>query len=249
MSTRTERERAFHDHAYATSARARVGRYYAVNAVGERTYRDALTAAAPGGAQVLEYGCGQGSAAFDLAATGNDVLGIDISPVAIAQAAAEAAERGLADRTSFRVMDAEHLDLPAASCDVVCGSGILHHLDVAAAAAEVARVLRPEGTAVFLEPLGHNPAINAYRAMTPELRTPDEHPLLRRDLALLSASFGEVRTTFSTLTALLAAPLAGRRAFAPVLGALERVDRAVLSAPWLGPYAWCCTVLLRAPRA
>ena len=78
------------------------------------------------------------------------------------------------------------------SFDLVCGSGILHHLDLPAAMRELARVLRPSGRAVFMEPLGHNPAINAFRNRTPELRTPDEHPLLGKDLKLCRRYFGSV---------------------------------------------------------
>jgi hypothetical protein len=43
-----------------------------------------------------------------------------------------------------------------------------------------------------MEPLGHNPLLNWYRARAPDLRTPDEHPLLARDLALAESCFDEV---------------------------------------------------------
>lgn len=225
-----------------------MAKYYSINASGERAYRESLMEAAAGGAKVLEYGCGQGSAAFDLAAAGNDVVGIDISPVAIAQAGGEASRLGVADTARFLVMDAERLSFGGDSFDVVCGSGILHHLDVAAAAAEVARVLRPDGTAIFMEPMGHNPIINAYRRRTPDLRTPDEHPLLRSDLRQLENSFGTVEARFATLTALMAVPLSGRRGFGTALRALDRVDGRLLSIPRLAPYAWCCILLLRRPK-
>ena len=118
------------------------------------------------------------------AAAGAHATGIDISPVAIEMGVREAASRGLRDRTHFAVMNAEALDFPDASFDRVCGSGILHHLDLKKAYGEIARVLRPNGYGIFLEPLGHNPLINWYRRRTPQMRTEDEHPLLKSDLAL-----------------------------------------------------------------
>ena len=60
-------------------------------------------------------------------------------------------------------------------------------------AREIARTLKPGGTALFIEPLGHNPAHQLYRRMTPSMRTADEHPLLQSDLASARRHFGEVR--------------------------------------------------------
>ena len=97
--------------------------------------------------------------------------------MAIEQAIEHARAEGLEDRLTFRVMDAEQLEFADDSFNLVCGSGVLHHLDLNRAYAEVARVLEPTGIGVFEEPLGHNPAINAYRRRTPEMRTVDEHPL------------------------------------------------------------------------
>ena len=71
----------------------------------------------------------------------------------------------------FQVMNAEVLEFPDASFDLVFGVAILHHLDLDTACAEFLRVLRPSGTAVFLEPLGHNPFINLVRWATPAART------------------------------------------------------------------------------
>ncbi len=130
----------------------------------------------------LEYGCGTGSAAFDLAAEASTSTGIDISPVAIeARRVRGSRPRGV--RTSrFGVMNAEPLDLPDRSlrCGVRLGGAAPPR--AASASSEVARVLAPGGWAAFVEPLGHNPFINAYRRRTPEMRTPDEHPLRRRGL-------------------------------------------------------------------
>ena len=84
------------------------------------------------GASVLDYGCGAGARACALALRGARVCGIDISPVAIGMARDAVRREGLAGNAAFAVMDAEALDLPARSFGLVCGTSILHHLDVAA---------------------------------------------------------------------------------------------------------------------
>lgn len=245
---RLEREQEFHDRAFAEGVRATTGRFYSVTDAFFAWYEQTLRRLAPG-TRALEYGCGQGSAAFDLARSGADVIGIDISPVAVEQATAKGAAEGLSERLDFRVMDAENLDFPDDSFDLVCGSGILHHLDLARSYAEIARVLKPGGTAVFTEPMGHNPAINAYRNRTPQLRTVDEHPLLMDDLELARRWFGDVDTVFWTMTSLAAFPLRERRHFQRVVDALDGVDRLIFRvAPPLRRYAWMAGMTMRAPH-
>ncbi len=136
------------------------------------------------GKDVLEYGCGRGGAAFAITSTCRNVVGIDISQVAIARARELAVQEKVSARATFQVMNAECLEFEDESFDLVCGTGILHHLDLPKAFSEIARVLGKRGTAIFIEPMGHNPAIRLFRRLTPRLRTPDEHPLLMDDLAL-----------------------------------------------------------------
>lgn len=247
-SDRLAREAEFHDKAFAEGVRETTRRFYSVTEAFFAWYEQTLARLAPG-ARVLEYGCGQGSAAFDLARSGADVIGIDISPVAVEQAAARGEAEGLSERLDFRVMDAENLEFAPDSFDLVCGTGILHHLDLARSYAEIARVLKPGGAAVFTEPMGHNPAINAYRNRTPHLRTIDEHPLRMDDLELARRWFGDVDTTFYTLTSLTAFPLRNSRHFQRVVDVLDGVDRVLFRvAPPLRRYAWMAGMTLRSPR-
>jgi len=249
MNARLEREREFHDRAYAEDLRAPARRFYAVTGALARWYRGTLSAHAQG-ARVLEYGCGPGSRAFDLVRGGaSRVVGIDISPVAIEQATERGRAEGLADQLEFRVMDAEQLEFPDASFDMVCGSGILHHLDLTRAYAEIARVIDADGIGVFEEPLGHNPAINAYRKRTPTIRTVDEHPLRMSDFVLAERFFGEVDTRFFTLSSLAAIPLRDLPGFDGIVGGLDSFDRWLFRmAPAMRRYAWMVGITLRAPR-
>lgn len=248
-AARYERERAFHDERYVDDgARAKTEKYYEAGDAAGYRYRSLLDAI-PDGARVLEYGCGTGSAAFDLAGRGLEVVGIDISPVAIEVAEAEAERVGVADRASFQVMNAEALDLPAESFDVVCGSGVLHHLDLARALPEVERVLRPEGWAVFVEPLGHNPVINAYRRRTPEMRTPDEHPLRIEDFELARRSFDRVDVDYFNLLTLAGVPFRRFSFHSRLHDLLHRSDQRLFRrSRGLRRHAWVAVVRLARPQ-
>jgi SAM-dependent methyltransferase len=199
------------------------------------------------GLRVLEYGCGAGTYSFTLAARGADVTGIDISDVAIEQATAEASRRGLPIK--YVRMDAERLEFSDSTFDLVCGVAILHHLDLDKAFANLARVLRPGGRAVFLEPLGHNPAINLYRRLTPRLRTEDEHPLLMRDLAVGGKYFNVAGHRFFNLSTLMAVPLRHSRVLNPALDMLSGLDRMLFTiCPPARRYAWQVVLSFEQPR-
>ncbi len=173
---RKAREKDFNDHVFADETRAPLRKYYTVIGKSRQHYARSITTHCCG-KEVLEYGCGTGSAAFRLAQAGAHVIGIDISPVAIAKAKEAAADLHLTDHLQFLTMDAEQLNFADNSFDLICGTGVLHHLQLRQAYPEIARVLKPSGKAVFSEPLGHNLIINLYRKFTPRFRTVAEHPL------------------------------------------------------------------------
>ena len=248
MSTRQERERAFHDQAFANQVREPAERFWVVNQALDARYQG-LVSELGGGRRVLEYGCGEGSYAFVLAKGGAHVVGIDISDVAIEHARERAAREGVEENVEFRVMDAENLEFEADSFDFVCGRGILHHLDLENAFGEITRVIRPDGRAVFSEPLGHNPLINLYRRLTPRMRTVDEHPLLMGDFDIVRRHFADVELEFFTLSTLLAMPLEKRRSFPKLVGSLHRFDQRLFGAvPSSRRLAWMSLMRLASPR-
>ena len=180
------------------------------------------------GADVLDLGCQEGvSTAYYARLGARRVVGIDISPVAIEKARrlGELAPHG----TEFHVRDAHHTGFADASFDAVIGHAILHHLDFAAAIAEIRRVLRPGGYAVFREPLRDNPAAKLIRVLTPRARTADELPLSRAQIEWADAQFssshhgyyGLASTGLGLATSLLA-PAAS--ADNPVLRVADRLD-------------------------
>jgi SAM-dependent methyltransferase len=244
---RLRREAEFHDKAFGEGTRSSVSKFYEVTRTSRALY-ERLIGERAAGARVLEYGCGPGSYANYLAQRGAHVTGIDISPVAIEQAQEAARRAGVAERTEFRVMNAEALQAADATFDLVCGTAILHHLDLPRAYAEVARTLKPNGSAVFEEPLGHNPLINLFRRRTPHLRTPDEHPLLVSDLELAGKFFADVDVRYFHLLSLGAVPFRRTPLFAPVLRTLDALDRLLFAVlPPVRKHAWQSIIVLRRP--
>jgi len=239
---RLQREAEFHDEAFASNSREATGKYYATARAAKAHYHEQILAGARD-RTILEYGCGKGSAAFQLAASGAHVTGIDISAVGIREAQGRGRALGLEAQLQFRQMNAEVLDFNADSFDLVCGSGILHHLDIARAVAEIVRVLRPGGEAIFFEPLGHNPIINLYRRLTPAMRSADEQPLSMTDLDRITNCFDGAQVSFFGLFTLLAAPLRPA-SDSKVLRVLEAVDRVVLRRSMLQRHAWIAVIRL-----
>ena len=240
--SRRRAEQQFFDRHYALHGVESLNGFYELSAslrhFRSLLYRDCA------GRKVLEYGCGPGGHAFSLAERGATVTGIDISATAIEMAEARARQLGTA-RLTFRRGDAEALDFADASFDIVCGTGILHHLDIDRAAREVRRVLAPGGRAVFYEPVGHNPVANLYRRLTPQLHTRDEHPLRRSDFDLLRRHFTRVTTRLFDLVSVGAIPLLSLPGGRVILRALEAVDRAVLHIPGLRWWASVAVIELQ----
>lgn len=192
--------------------------------------------------KVLEYGCGMGSSAHLLAGLGAKVCGVDISEVAIKQAHLKADQTQL-NNLSFHVMDAEKLAFSDLSFDLICGTGILHHLHLEKAFGEIARVLKPTGKAIFKEPLGYNPLLKLYRILTPHLHTIDEHPLLKKDFQMARRYFNKVEVHYFDLLTLAVIPF---MKFSDSTGLLEissRLDQKIFH---IFPYLkyWAGIVIL-----
>jgi SAM-dependent methyltransferase len=104
--------------------------------------------------QVLEVGSGSGGPAVYLAASrGCHVTGVDINPHGIRNAERLAAEHGIADRLTFRTVDATGpLPFPPATFDAVVSNDAMCHL---ANRFEVLcdwyRLLRPQGRILFTD--------------------------------------------------------------------------------------------------
>ena len=101
------------------------------------------------GLKVLEIGCGVGTDGAQFANAGGDYTGVDLTNAAIELARKRFELFGLTGK--FRVADAENLDFPDESFDVVYSHGVLHHTpDINAALREIHRVLKPGARAIVM---------------------------------------------------------------------------------------------------
>lgn len=181
-------------------------------------YQQARACYAAGARRVLDFGCGKGTVGVRLAHIGYEVCGFDISPNNIAVAQRLAVRYGFGDRTHFSVQTAEQLDYADASFDLIVGMDILHHVEVPAAMAQIMRVLKPGGTAIFREHL-EVPTLEWLRQswlgrwLVPPGESLDrnitryERKLNRRDLACIRGICPDIRlerfTLLSRLSVLL----------------------------------------------
>ena len=103
--------------------------------------------------RVLDIGTGPGFFAVALAKRGYDVTAVDLTPEMLEQAKKNAGP--LAEKIHFLPMDAEHLDFPDNSFDVLVTRNLtwnLEHPDQAYA--EWFRVMRPGGTLLNFDAIG-----------------------------------------------------------------------------------------------
>jgi ubiquinone/menaquinone biosynthesis C-methylase UbiE len=103
----------------------------------------------PNRKKILDVGCGTGIVAFSLAdhaGSKTQIVGVDLSAGMLQTANARAADKGVADRVSFQVGDAEELDFKDGSFDgYVSLNAYSHFPHPDRAAAEAFRVLSPGG--------------------------------------------------------------------------------------------------------
>ncbi len=192
------------------------------------------------GLTVLDYGCGAGENSVLIAMHGAEkVIGIDISPELVEIGEKRLSLHGFAENAELRVGSAHELPLENESVDVVFGMAILHHLDLQMASAEVFRVLKKGGRAIFLEPVRNSKFVRFVRNLIPYQShdvSPFERPLTDAELEKFADRFSAVRSRafsipFVNLIEVLGFPES-------VLHSAIRLDGKILkTAPFLKNYA------------
>jgi len=198
------------------------------------------------GRTVLDYGCGSGGFSVQLALRGALVYGTDLSEYLISRARAECARHHL--EVQFSVGDAHRTAYPPATFDYVFGNGILHHLDLEKAYLEIARLLKPEGSAFFMEPLIGHPVVRAFRWATPGRRTEDENPMSFSSIERARAAglAPVVRTHYLTALAALPGALLGTTFGKAAVRVFDGFDQKLFRvAPRLRNHAWLSVIEYR----
>jgi ubiquinone/menaquinone biosynthesis C-methylase UbiE len=215
---------------------------------------------------VAELGAGLGEASVFFSRAGARVITADLSRgmLKFAGRLAQHHQTGL----ELVQTSAEQLPFRSNSIDLLYVANTLHHVtNLRETLQEMERVLKPGGRLVTIDPLAYNPLINIYRRMATQVRTVDEHPLRREDIALVQEFFPRVSVRMFWLTTLILFlkfffvdrihPNADRY--------WKRIYRRAESVqPWFGPLAcldekllrifpplrwWCWNVVLIAQKA
>jgi SAM-dependent methyltransferase len=243
---RIEREREFHDRRFSTNdGHRREDNFYRALHDLERDFLRLVYKLGRDG-DVLDYGCGSGERAVGIAQDlgAKSIAGIDISPAAVALGQSLAEQESV--KPDFTVDNCEGTSFPAERFDLVYGNGIIHHLDTARSVRELQRLLRPGGHIAFYEPLGTNPLINLYRFFTPGSRSPDEHPLMGKDFAMLKSAFANVELTYYGFLTVAALPLYGRPERSRLYRVAARVDQILFRyCPPSRLFAWAVMIVAR----
>jgi SAM-dependent methyltransferase len=189
-------EKDYHDHHYGTEA-GRIRGSALFKRAYDRSARDFLTRTGIGRThRVLSLGCGDGAIERLLAPHVGEIVGVDISPVAISQAQAMADAAGLRNLT-FLASDAGALALEQfGEFDCVAAFAFLHHLEetaIASVLAESRKVLRPRGVFYSSDPSSRRfirLLAGLVRATYARHHSPDERELEPEHLVSLAARAG-----------------------------------------------------------
>ena len=145
----------------------------------------------PKGLKILELGAGLGEASLYFASLGAEVTATDISPGMLEVIRQRAKKAGV--QVNLQVVSANVLTgIADNSFDIVYAANLLHHVNIEQCVREAHRVLKPNGTAYFWDPLQYNPVINIYRNIASQVRTTDEHPLRISDIKSIGQQFSQV---------------------------------------------------------
>ena len=198
------------------------------------------------GKVVLDYGCGTGAHSIWLADYAKELIGIDLSlnSLNIAQERAEG---------NFLPMDCEQMDFKENAFDIVFDGGTFSSLDLEKALPEIARVLKPGGSVIGIETLGHNPILNLKRRlnaiMNKRSRWAREHIFRLEDFKKVKRYFNKIEVYFFHLTSWAAFPLLHLPGGRFLLRLLERADTLLINFfPFLKKYSFKIVFVFSEPK-
>ena len=195
--------------------------------------------------EILDYGCGVGTLIEKLIKfKPKKIVGIDISEVSINKAKERIKE--LKGKVDFYVDNCEKTQFDNNSFDIVYGSGILHHLKIDECLNEIHRILKPNGSLLFIEPLGTNPIINLYRKLTPKSRSIDEHPFMNKDFEYIDNKFINMKIKYYGFLTLLFFPFYKSPDNSKLFKFISNLDQLLFKYKFFQLFAW--SILITAKK-
>ena len=195
--------------------------------------------------EILDYRCGVGTLMEKLIKfKPKKIVGIDISEVSINKAKERIKE--LKSKVDFYVDNCEKTQFDNNSFDIVYGSGILHHLKIDECLNEIHRILKPNGSLLFIEPLGTNPIINFYRKLTPKSRSVDEHPFMNKDFKYIDNKFINMKIKYYGFLTLLFFPFYKSPDSSKLFKFFSNFDQILFKYKFFQLFAW--SVLITAKK-
>lgn len=115
--------------------------------------------------KILDIGCGDGRRTRFLGEYPNvELVGIDISEVGI-----KVANENKIGQSTYQLMDAEHIVFSPNSFDLIIDYGSFSSLNMNAVWLNLKKILKPNGSIIGIETLGHNPIFNLKRLINVKL--------------------------------------------------------------------------------
>lgn len=197
------------------------------------------------GKHILDCGCGPGHTTIMFCRRGATAEGFDVDDGELDKARNLADANGVVIRYTNQRF--EEIDYRDQSFDLAFGSCVIHHVDIELAAAQLGRVLKPGGKAVFIENSNRNPFLMLARSKVvgrfgvPKYGDDDEeHPLRDAEVARLREIFpGQVKLHFPALVLFRLLDFYVFRRRSKLLTAMMRgLDKAVGSIYWLRRYGY-----------
>ncbi|HLI84504.1 MAG TPA: class I SAM-dependent methyltransferase [Bryobacteraceae bacterium] len=252
--TPQERELAYYEDLYSGFAQRHFSKAAVAAFRGYLAARILARTAPRRDARVLSLGCGIGDTELLIAPHVGEMVGVDLSPKAVAQAAADASRAGISNARfcagDWRTALAAH-----GRFDLVLGIFFLHHLsdaELAAAPAQLLAVLRPGGVVYALEPSAYRLAGLVGKLLVPHLmkryQTEDERQLRAASTASLFTRAGfAARTEWFDF---VSTPLAGLKpSWRSGYSAARFLDHALVRVPLLRGLSANFELIATAPAA
>lgn len=193
------------------------------------------------GKSVLDFGCGMGIHIPSLAKVASEVTGIDLSGKSLQIAQNMIVEQNIQNAKTM-LMDAEKLNFPDASFDVVFDGGTFSSINLDKAILEIKRVLKPGGVLIGIETFGHNPLTNLKRLLNKKSGRRTEwatgHIVKEKDIAKIASNFGEKQVKYFHLISWLAFPVLNLPGGKVALKIGEALDVILSIIPFLRKYSF-----------